>query len=350
MKHKTRKGCKSTRKRKGMKTRRVRVQHGGVKKINHHTTGEYVGEYEGDLDKHGQPQGHGKMTYADGNVYEGNFKDGLANGLGKCEYADGAVYEGKFKNGQRHGRGKMTYADGDVYEGEFENDERHGRGKMTANGDVYIGPWNHNDRHGRGIMRYANGNAYAGNWLNNAMHGGGVMMYANGDVYVGPWYYNNRHGADGKMTYANGDVYEGDFENGQRHGRGKMTYVNGYVCTGDWTDDEINRGIAGRTRGSGEPSAPYLIGEPRVRTDVFSMRTSRQPEATITLSDGIEYNNHQANGLLQLIKTSGQLRNLVRTQLTAHDIEMLKLFVRFFTGGKKKNGHKRLRRSVGNPQ
>jgi hypothetical protein len=153
------------------------------------------------------------------------------------------------------------------------------------------------------------------------------------------------------MRYANGDVYEGEWRNNAKNGQGIMRYANGDVYTGDWIDDEINRGISGRTRASGDPPAPFSIGAPRVRTDIFSMRTSRQPEATITLSDGIEYNNHQANGLLRLIATSRQPRNIFRTPLTPHDIQTLELFVRFFTvGGKKKNGHKRLRRSVGNPQ
>jgi len=79
-----------------------------------------------------------------------------------------------------------------------------------------------------------------------------------------------------------------------------MRYANGTVYRGYWNDDEIT-GISERTRASGVPPAPFSIGAPRVRTDVFSMRTSRQPEATITLSNGKEYNNHTAMGLLQLI-------------------------------------------------
>ena len=30
-----------------------------------------------------------------------------------------------------HGQGKMTYADGNVYEGQWEADKKHGQGKFT---------------------------------------------------------------------------------------------------------------------------------------------------------------------------------------------------------------------------
>jgi hypothetical protein len=32
-------------------------------------------------------------------------------------YSATSKYTGQFQNGQRHGQGKMTYADGNVYEG-----------------------------------------------------------------------------------------------------------------------------------------------------------------------------------------------------------------------------------------
>jgi len=208
-----------------------------------------------------------------------------------------------------------------VYEGEYENGQRHGRGKMTANGDVYIGTWNHDNRHGGGVMTYANGNAYAGDWLNNAMHGGGVM------------------------TYANGDVYEGEWLNNAKNGQGIMRYANGTFYPGYWIDDEIT-GVSERTRASGMPPAPFEIGAPIERTDIYSMTTTRQPEATIKLSDGREYNIAQARGLHHLILTSGALQTELRVQLTPHDKAMLDRFVRFGRGGKKKNGHKRLRRTL----
>ena len=46
------------------------------------------------------------------------------------------------------GQGTMTYANGDIYEGEWTWDGRNGQGTMTyANGDIYEGEWSFDDRH-----------------------------------------------------------------------------------------------------------------------------------------------------------------------------------------------------------
>jgi hypothetical protein len=236
MKHKTRKGCKSTRKRKDMKTRRIRIQHGGIR-INHRITGEFIGDYEGP-EHNGQPQGPGKMTYEDGTVYEGDFEDGLANGRGKCEYSDGNVYEGEFENDVMHGRGKMTYLNGDVYEGNWLNNAMTNGVLTYGNGHVYEGEFENNQRHGIGKMTYDDGDVYVGNWLNNAMTNG-VMTYPDGAVYEGEFENAQRHGR-GKLTYADGIVYEGKFKNNQRHGRGRLTYADEEIYKGKFKNDAKN--------------------------------------------------------------------------------------------------------------
>ena len=68
----------------------------------------YNGEW-----KDGKHHGKGKMTYANGDVYDGEWEDG------KMTYADGVVYNGEWKDGKKH-VGKMTYANGDVYDGEWK--------------------------------------------------------------------------------------------------------------------------------------------------------------------------------------------------------------------------------------
>ena len=41
-----------------------------------------------------------------------------------------------------HGKGKKTYADGDVYEGDWKGGKKHGKGKLTdAVCNVYEGDW-----------------------------------------------------------------------------------------------------------------------------------------------------------------------------------------------------------------
>ena len=46
-------------------------------------------------------------------------------------YKNGSIYDGQWKDDKRHGDGKMIYYNGYIYEGEFENDVRHGQGKYT---------------------------------------------------------------------------------------------------------------------------------------------------------------------------------------------------------------------------
>jgi hypothetical protein len=49
---------------------------------------------------------------------------------------------GEFKNGKRDGNGKITFADGETYEGSWKDDKKHGAGVLkTANGEKYDGKW-----------------------------------------------------------------------------------------------------------------------------------------------------------------------------------------------------------------
>jgi hypothetical protein len=45
--------------------------------------------------------GRGKVTYQNGQVYRGEFKDGQENGLGLAVYPGGLVYFGEWKDGTR---------------------------------------------------------------------------------------------------------------------------------------------------------------------------------------------------------------------------------------------------------
>ena len=45
-------------------------------------------------------------------------------------YANGSVYDGDWKNGDKDGQGKMTYANGSVYDGDWKNGDKDGIGKL----------------------------------------------------------------------------------------------------------------------------------------------------------------------------------------------------------------------------
>lgn len=81
------------------------------------------------------------FEYQNGDVYEGEWQDGLRHGFGRMTYAeDGATYEGGWEHGLESGRGTKRYLDGIEYVGEFERGMMHGRGRFTmADGVVLDG-------------------------------------------------------------------------------------------------------------------------------------------------------------------------------------------------------------------
>ncbi len=61
----------------------------------------------------------GKVTYANGDVYEGAFENDQRHGQGTFTGTDGYTYVGQWQNGRIEGTGRVTYPDGSVYEGTF---------------------------------------------------------------------------------------------------------------------------------------------------------------------------------------------------------------------------------------
>lgn len=67
----------------------------------------------------------GSLFYANGDRYEGVFKDGKPGGLGVLKQLDGTIYDGRWENGAIVS-GKETNPNGEIYEGNFHNRKRHG--------------------------------------------------------------------------------------------------------------------------------------------------------------------------------------------------------------------------------
>ena len=186
-------------------------------------------------------------------------RGGIAGGWDGCEgavtYANGDKYVGEFRDGTEHGQGVYTWANGDKYVGEFKNSERHGQGTYTyadnfaADGSKYVGEWEDDERHGRGILTYADGRVKEGIWEK------GWFLYAqkvtpivtvqkssNSQCRGSPtddyqiWSLWND--CKGTATFAHGkSKYIGEWRYGSRHGQGKFTYVDGRVEDGLWVKD-----------------------------------------------------------------------------------------------------------------
>ncbi len=90
---------------------------------------------------HSEHDSKGSQTSKD-HVYEGDLLKRRVkhDGKGKMQYAGGAVYEGDWKDGKRHGEGEMRWPNGAVYKGIFNKGEvREGIYFNTTNGDVFKG-------------------------------------------------------------------------------------------------------------------------------------------------------------------------------------------------------------------
>ena len=95
---------------------------------------------------------------------------------------------GGLRDGKMEGWGKITFPDGEEYEGEWLNGMKHGRGRVIfANGEEYIGQWDRNRREGLGSYTFPDGEKYVGRWHNDQMHGRGVYTYADGMRLDGYW-------------------------------------------------------------------------------------------------------------------------------------------------------------------
>lgn len=69
-------------------------------------------------------------------------------------YNNGTRYVGEKIGDNFHGFGTLTFANGEVYEGEFNENKRNGYGKRFINKNVliYEGEWQNDRYSGRGIL------------------------------------------------------------------------------------------------------------------------------------------------------------------------------------------------------
>lgn len=144
--------------------------------------------YEGDTDAQGARHGVGKLTSADGDTYEGQWRSNFKDGHGVYVEADGHRYEGEFRAGERHGQCTFTYFDGSKYVGSYSRDKKEGYGVFTwVDGKKYEGQWLKGKRHGNGTFTYADGSAYCGPFMMHKRHGEGLFTSIDGTQRTTMW-------------------------------------------------------------------------------------------------------------------------------------------------------------------
>jgi hypothetical protein len=195
--------------------------------------------YEGEKSpKDGAYHGKGKYTYANGDIYTGQFQAGKMTGRGRFVFANGHIYDGEWKLNKKDGKGKFFYANGNMYVGEFKENKRHGHGRYVyASGDVYEGDYRMDLMTGKGTYQYASTeDKYEGEFHHDLKQGQGKLTFKNGDYYEGEWKENKMNGKGVFYTVNTQNRFEGSYLNGKRHGKGKVVKADGTVEEGEWKD------------------------------------------------------------------------------------------------------------------
>ncbi|KAF4691945.1 hypothetical protein FOZ60_014432 [Perkinsus olseni] len=165
------------------------------------------------------------LTLEDGTVVHAS-RD--YNGRGRAVYANGEVYDGVFDEGVRHGEGTYWYINGDVYTGQFQENEKHGVGRL-----VYTGK--------KVVVHPSVGARIMEQFKEGQKHGQGTYKFDNGDVYSGDWCKGQKHGS-GTYVYKDGGLrYTGDFKENKPYGEGywKMPCRQGHMVSGKYVHEDI---------------------------------------------------------------------------------------------------------------
>jgi hypothetical protein len=156
------------------------------------------------------------------------------SGSGKLSWANGDIFEGTLQNGKRHGKGLFIWGNGQRYQGDWVNDVATGQATVDfVNGDHYEGAVVDASPKGLGSMRYASGDTYQGSFQAGESHGDGAYVWKNGQKFEGEWKHGKPNG-QGRMHFANGDSYEGVVVNGMPNQSGRFTWASGDSYTGQW--------------------------------------------------------------------------------------------------------------------
>ena len=191
----------------------------------------------------------GTLTWANGDIYVGEFKDDKSNGQGTYTHSPegewaGHKYVGEFKDDKTNGQGFRTFPNGNKYLGEEKDGKKHGYGTLTwANGDIYVGEYKDDKSNGQGTYTHSPegewaGHKYVGEWKDGKTNGQGFRTFPNGIKYLGEEKDGKKHG-HGTLTFADGKKYVGEWKDDEMNGQGTYIHADGTLEGGIWKDGEF---------------------------------------------------------------------------------------------------------------
>ena len=183
-------------------------------------------------------EGFGKSINKDGNIYFGEYKEGLANGYGKFTTKSGNEYIGNWVKSKLDGFCYISYDNKDqVYCGEVKKGLFNGFGELNYNkrGIILSGKFKDGKMDGIGKIIYKNIKEYLGEFKEGNKNGYGIMQWPSEEKYEGLW--ENDSFKFGKYSWPNGNVFFGNFQDDSVNGFG--TFYNGatgVIETGMWSN------------------------------------------------------------------------------------------------------------------
>ena len=179
--------------------------------------------------------GMGKSVNLDGNIYFGQFKQGIANGIGRFITKNGNKFEGYWIDNKLDGFGIISIEKNEqFYSGELKKGIFCGIGKFNSkNYIIYEGEFNEGKMDGTGCLIYKNKKEYKGQFKEGNKNGYGIMKWPTGEKYEGEW--NNDTFKFGTYYWPNGNLFLGNFKNDTIDGMGTFYSAGlGTIETGLW--------------------------------------------------------------------------------------------------------------------
>jgi len=167
--------------------------------------------------------GKALVTYSNGCTYEGEFNsEKQKHGAGvytwmKLDEESGeakkvACYEGQYADGKKNGLGKMTFPNGDVYHGEWKDNKFEGEGSYTyaKTKDVYSGAWVAGVKSGNGCYEYGEDKSKLNGLWDAGAFASGEWILEGAGVFSGA-FANGKPSGPGTFTFASGVQQDGEY-------------------------------------------------------------------------------------------------------------------------------------------
>ena len=180
---------------------------------------------------HSRAHGHGVRCWHNGDIFSGQWVDGVCNGIGSWLSQDrhdslgSILYSGHWRNDKEHGRGTLLSSMPSLGRMLF-----HGRfvdGWLTGMGSVYFAD--------SGQLYYV------GRMAGGAFDGEGVMRLEDGSLYVGGFVDGTFKGKGRWVDTRECSVYTGRFKHDYKHGCGRLTIHQRAEVRASTADIEVER-------------------------------------------------------------------------------------------------------------